>query len=115
MTDTRWTSERAREAGRKGGRYKKPRPPTLAEIELLLPPLDSIESAMTRLDMVGKWALAGMVAGGVAGAAVRSVEVWLKAQDSQLTQKVVTELKADLDRVKAELKQRRGSVVRAVR
>ena len=51
----------------------------------------------------------------VAGAAVRSVEVWLKAQDSQLTQKVVTELKADLDRVKAELRQRRGGVVRAVR
>jgi hypothetical protein len=46
----------------------------LAEVEEALPPLTDLESAMHRLDVVARWALAGMVPGAIASAAVRSCE-----------------------------------------
>ncbi len=44
-----------------------------------------------------------MVAGTTAGAAVRSVEVWLKAHADSLTRDVITDLKQDVARLKAQL------------
>jgi len=52
------------------------------------------------------WAAAGLLPGSVAGAAVRSVEVWLKAHESKLTREVIDDVKADVDRLKSELKGR---------
>jgi hypothetical protein len=46
------------------------------------------------------------MAGIVAGAAVRSIEVWIRASDSKLTREVVEDLKGGVDRLKAELKGR---------
>ena len=41
---------------------------TLDRVEHELPPLESLETAMVRLDRVGLWAAAGMLTGGVASA-----------------------------------------------
>ena len=61
--------ERAKAAGRKGGPLGgRPAKLNLKRVEAELPPLDSLEHAMARLDLIGKWALAGMVAGTTAGA-----------------------------------------------
>ncbi len=96
--------ERAKAAGRKGGPLGgRPAKLNLKRVEAELPPLDSLEHAMERLDLIGKWALAGMVAGTTAGAAVRSVEVWLKAHADSLTRDVITDLKQDVARLKAQL------------
>ena len=62
--------------------------------------------AQRRPERLGVWAAAGLLPGSVAGAAVRSVEVWLKAHESKLTREVIDDVKADVDRLKSELKGR---------
>ena len=79
---------------------------TMEMVEEAFGQLVTLEDAMRRLDKLGVWTAAGLMAGSVAGASVRSVEVWIKAHESTLTRKIVDELRADLDRVKAEMKQR---------
>ena len=53
-----------------------------------------------------------MLTGSAGSAAVRSIEVWLRGHESQLTERVVEELQADVARLKAELG---GKPVRVVR
>ena len=79
---------------------------TLDRVEQELGSLETVDDAMRRLDRICLWALGGLLPGVVANASVRSVEVWLKASESKLTEKVVDELQADLERVKQELKGR---------
>ena len=79
---------------------------TLDRVEQELGHLETVDDAMRRLDRICLWALGGLLPGVVANASVRSVEVWLKASESKLTEKVVEELQADLERVKRELKGR---------
>ncbi len=55
-----------------GGKAAAKRRLTLERVERELPPLDSVETAMLRLDRIGLWAAAGMLTGSVAGAIVRS-------------------------------------------
>ena len=45
------------------------------------------------------------------GAAVRSIEVWLRGHESRLTEKVVEELTVEVKRLKSEL---RGKTVRVL-
>jgi hypothetical protein len=47
------------------------------------------------------------MSGSVAGAAVRSVDVWLKAHESKLTREVVEDIKGEVARLKADLKRPR--------
>ena len=89
-----------------GGRAKARRRLTLAQVEAELGTLDTLEDAQHRLDKIGLWALAGLLAGSVAGSAVRSVEVWVKTHESRLTQEVVTDLRQRLDELEAQIKQR---------
>jgi HAMP domain-containing protein len=89
-----------------GGKAKARNRLTLDKVEAAFGSLKTVEDAQRRLERLGTWAAAGMMAGSVAGAAVRSVEVWLKAQESKLTREVVEDLKGELDRLKAELKGR---------
>ncbi|UCG87927.1 MAG: hypothetical protein JSW71_05120, partial [Gemmatimonadota bacterium] len=108
-------SEEARAAGRESGRARKAKAReklNLANVEAAFGPLETIEDAQRRLERLGVWAAAGMLAGTVAGAAVRSVEVWLKAHESRLTQDVVESLKKEVDRLKLEAK---GRPARALR
>ena len=88
----------------KGGRAAARRRLTLDRVERELPPLDSVDSAMQRLDRLGLWITAGMLTGSAGSAAVRSVEVWLRGHESRLTEQVVEELAGELHRLKAELR-----------
>ena len=87
----------------KGGKAAARRKLSLERVERELPPLDSLEAAMVRLDRVGLWAAAGMLTGSVASAVVRSVEVWIRGHESKLTREVVEELKSEVNRLKTEL------------
>ena len=102
MTDGRFTSETGRKAGKASARRKL----TLDRVEQEFGPLETVDDAKRRLDRIGIWAAAGLVPGTVAGAVVRSVEVWIKAHESELTNRVVDELKGDLARLRRELKGR---------
>ena len=96
-----------------GGRAKARRARlTLERVESELGSLESVEDAMRRLDRLGLWIAAGMLTGSAGSAAVRSIEVWLRGHESRLTERVVEELQADLERLKAELG---GKPVRVVR
>jgi hypothetical protein len=86
-----------------GGKARARRRLTLERVERELPPLDSPESAMLRLDRIGLWATAGMLPGSVASAVVRSVEVWIRGHESRLTREVVEDLKEEVTRLKAQL------------
>ena len=91
MSDGRFTKDTARQAGATGGRAKKRL--SLTDVEAAFGQLNTVEDAQRRLERLGVWASAGLLAGSVGGVAVRSVEVWLKAHDSQLTETVVNELR----------------------
>lgn len=88
----------------KGGKAASRRRLTLDKVEQELPPLESLESAMLRLDRVGLWAAAGMLTGSVASAVVRSVEVWIRGHESKLTREVVEDLRGETARLKAALR-----------
>ena len=88
----------------KGGKAAARRRLTLERVERELPPLDSLENAMTRLDRVGLWAATGMLTGSVASAVVRSVEVWIRGHESQLTREIVETLRKDVSRLKADVR-----------
>ena len=99
--------DRASEMGRKSGqarRAKARQKLTLDRVEVELGPLDTVEDAMRRLDRLGLWIAAGMLTGSQGGAAVRSIEVWLRGHESKLTREVIEKLKTEVDRLKADLK-----------
>ena len=58
---------------------------------------------MRRLDRLNLWISAGLLTGSQGGAAVRSIEVWLRGHESRLTEKVVEELAGEVMHLKAEL------------
>jgi hypothetical protein len=72
-------------------------------VETELGPLETLEDAMRRLDRLGLWITAGMLSGSAGSAAVRSVEVWLRGHETRLTAEIVTALRSDVARLKAEL------------
>ncbi len=88
----------------KGGQARARRKLNLERVEEELPPLTDLESAMLRLDKVGLWAAAGMLTGSVASAVVRSVEVWIRGHESKLAREVVEDLRAEVMRIKTEIK-----------
>lgn len=103
-SDGRFTPETGRKAGRRGGRAR--RKLNLERVETELGPLETIEDAMRRLDRLNIWIACGLLNGSAGGAAVRSIEVWLRGNESKLTQQVVDELQGELTRVKGEIKGR---------
>ena len=94
----------AKAAGKRSGAARKRL--TLEDVETAFGMLDSLEDAQRRLERLGVWAAAGLLPGSVAGAACRSVEIWIRASESKLTREVVEELKAEVARLKAEIGQR---------
>ena len=97
MSSGRFDPKRAREAGQKGGRAKARRKLTLDRVEAEFGDLDTLEDAQRWLRLVGTWAAAGLLAGTVANAAVRSIDVWLRAHESKLTRELVDKLKARIE------------------
>ena len=85
-------SERAKEAGSRGGKAKAANRLTLERVTTELGSLESVDDAMRRLDRLNVWIAAGLLSGSAGSAAVPSIEVWIKANESKLTKKVVDEL-----------------------
>ena len=79
---------------------------TPEEVEVKLGVLETVDDARRWLGLVGLWGCQGKLAGGVASATNRSVEVWLKALEADHTRELVV-LRT---RVKELEKQLRGSV-----
>ena len=111
--------ERARAAGRQGvdararaRAERKASKLSLFNVEAQLPPLTSLEDAKARLDRIGTWAVAGLLPGSVAMAAVRSCEVWLKACEAELTQEVAQRLRHRVEELEAELQRSRVGISR---
>lgn len=99
--------EKARAAGRKGGRAKARQRLTLARTERELPPMDSIENIVRRLEIISAWATAGMISGTVAHACVRSCEVGLKAFEARLSREIVERLRARLKELEGQMRERK--------
>ena len=97
------TPERAKEIGRKGGKASGRSRLTLDRVEAELGPLETVEDAMRRLDRLNLWISAGMLSGSQGGAAVRSIEVWLRGHESRLTERVVEELHDEVERLKGAI------------
>ena len=108
----RFTAETAGVAGRASGAARRSNRLTLDKVEAAFGPLETVDDAQRRLERLGVWCAAGLLAGSVGGAAIRSVEVWLKAHESQLTETVVNELRTRLDELEGQLRQGRLGVVR---
>lgn len=75
-------------------------------IEAQFGALETVEDAQRRLERLSVWCSAGLLQSGLATAAVRSVEAWVRAEDSRLTREVVDDLKAQVAELKAKLKPR---------
>jgi hypothetical protein len=73
-----------------------------------LPPLDSPESAMIRLQRISELAVAGIVPGSQAGAAVRAVEAWLATQRHAVSITRVRQLEARVRELEDALANARG-------
>lgn len=74
-----------------------------------LPPLETPADARYRLDLVFRLGLAGTLAGSVAGAMVRSCEVWVRAFEVEVSAKRVRELDDRVLELEKELKRYRGA------
>jgi len=102
-------STRARALGRRSGQVR--RRLVLEEVERELGSLDTLEDAMRWLRQIALWCAGGLLHGAVASACNRSVEVWVRAHESKLTQEVVTRLRARLEELEGQLaRQRLGKV-----
>ena len=98
-------SERARELGKASGRARQRL--DLERVERQLPAMDSPEQVRAGLQLVQRWAAAGLLAGSVAGACVRAAEAWLKVHEYELDLARIAELEEQVRTLRAEL-QRAG-------
>lgn len=103
MAKQLFDSARAREAGKRSGKARRQQRLTLSRVEAELGTLETVQDAMRRLDRLNLWISAGLLTGSQGGAAVRSIEVWLRGHESRLTEKVVEELAVEVKRLKSEL------------
>ena len=92
--------EKARQAGRKGGRAKARMKLNLARVEEELGQLDTLDDAERWLRTIGIWAAAGMLAGAVASACVRSIEVWLRSFEKRSIEAEIDELREQVEALK---------------
>lgn len=93
--------------GRRGGKAKARRTLTLERVEADLPPMNSPEAIVRRLEIISAWASAGMISGSVAHACVRSCEVGLKAFEARLSREIVEKLRSRLKELEEQMKQRK--------
>ena len=119
MPRPRFDSEQARAAGTRSAAVRAQAKQTrersqltLATVEAQLPLLTSLEDAKGRVDRIGTWAVAGMLPGAVVMAAVRSVEVWVRTHEAELTQEVAQRLRRRVEELEAELQRSRVGIVR---
>jgi hypothetical protein len=91
-----------------GGEAKQAkRNAALAARAATMPPLDSVENAKARLEIINDLAVSGMLPGSQAGAASRSIEIWLRAEAHALDLHRLKELERTITELEAELKNAR--------
>jgi hypothetical protein len=97
-------SERMRERGGHGARAQQQKWLETGHLDAkTLGPLQTHEDAKRWLMLIGQGVLCGQLRDRDATAGIRAVSEWLKAEGERLTTMVVTELQAEVDRLKAEL------------
>lgn len=100
----RFDTGTASEHGRASARSKAKRKPLdIDRVNAELPPLVTPEDAKVRLDVLTRWAAAGLMSAGNAGAAVRGVEGWLRAHDAAVTQDKLRDAERTIKALKAAL------------
>lgn len=98
------TAERGRNMGRRSGQRR--RRLLLEDVERELPPMDSPEHVRAGLQLLQRWAAAGLLPGAVAGACVRAAEAWLKLHEHELDRDRLKLLERRVRELEAELAQR---------
>ena len=73
-----------------------------------MPPLDSPENCKRRLELIQDMTLRGLLAGSVAGAAVRSCEAWLKAYQAEMDRNRMRDLERQIETLEKQLAGTRG-------
>jgi hypothetical protein len=68
-----------------------------------MPALDSAESCKQRLAIIQDMTLRGLLAGSVAGAAVRSCEAWLKAYQTEIDRNRMRDLERHIEALEKQL------------
>ena len=94
----------AREMGRKGGLAAAKARARKGLDKSQLGPLESHEDAKRWLRMIGEAVVTGILDKGDAQAGIRAVEAWLKAEADRVELVVLDGLKADVKRLKDDLK-----------
>lgn len=69
----------------------------------ILGPLANHQDAKRWLEEIGRAVVTGRLRDRDAGAGIRAVEAWLKAEGERVTMQVVEELKAEVERLKTDL------------
>ncbi|MDZ4863116.1 MAG: hypothetical protein SGJ01_06675 [Gemmatimonadota bacterium] len=83
---------------------------SLARWDEMLTPLTSPADAKLRLEDIQKWALSGIVTTAQASAATRTVEIWLRAEVSELDRQKLRELEQKTIDLAQELKKARSGI-----
>ena len=112
---TLFDSETAKGAGKRSGEARRRKARDRLTPDRLLEefgPLETVDDAMRRLDRINTWIVAGLLSGSAGSAACRALEIWLRGQETKLTQQVVVELKDRLEELEGQLKHQRMGVVR---
>ena len=73
--------------------------------------METVDDAMRRLDRLNVWIASGLLTGSDGSAASRCLEIWLRGHETRLTERVVDDLQADVERLKTELTGRSVGVV----
>lgn len=68
-----------------------------------MPPLDSLENCKRRLEILNDMCVRGLLAGSVAGSAVRACEAWIRAYTAELDRQRIRELEATIERLEKQL------------
>lgn len=100
LDDPAWRAERAAMGGVAKAERHHERQRDAAET---LPPMDSTENALQRLEIIGRLSVAGVISGSQAHAAVQSVRAWLEVQRFSVTLERVRELERRIDDLTQEL------------
>jgi hypothetical protein len=86
-----------------GGKAKSARSLNVEKVEAAFGPLVTPEDAKSRLATISVWAVAGMVPGTVANAAVRAVEVWLKCDEAAADRERLKQAEKRISELEAEV------------
>lgn len=106
MDRPRFDPVTASAAGKRSGAARKRL--TLADVDADMPALDTLADVKRRLDVIARWALAGLVPGSVALASVRACEVWTRAHGDELDRDALKAAEQRVAELEGELQQARG-------